>query len=277
MSSDHTTLKSVVAGIVIGSLTLFGIAAVYLYRNPTPLEQLLSLVIGSPAEVAEVIEETPVVPEETNDGMQAELAGVAAAIAAAESPAARLALVKSYIEEFSALLTPASQKELDAIIVFVELNPSALDDLDSVPASYSASLRTIKGELQQALGVVTVASSQEDEDEASPSAGSSTPRAVVGQSYTLTGLLSLVETDELLGGAYFVMTNTNYGEPFYLYLTGSQVPVIEDTMVGEIVTVEVEVTSIEEGFVRYIVLSGPVLGETVDSSDTTASPSATES
>lgn len=29
-------------------------------------------------------------------------------------------------------------------------------------------------------------------------------------------------------------------------------------MVGEIVTVEVEVTSVEEGFVRYIVLSGPV-------------------
>lgn len=277
MSSDHTTLKSVVAGIVIGSLTLFGIAAVYSYRNPTPLEQVLSLVTGSPAEVAEVIEETPVVSEETNDGMQVELADVAAAIAAAESPAARLALVKSYIAEFSALLTPASQKELDAIIVFVELNPSALDDLDSLPASYSASLKTIKGELQQALGVVTVASSQEDEDEASPSAGSSTPRAVVGQSYTLTGLLSLVETDELLGGAYFVMTDTNYGEPFYLYLTGSQVPVIEDTMVGEIVTVEVEVTSIEEGFVRYIVLSGPVLGETVDSSDTTASPSATES
>lgn len=277
MSSDHTTLKSVVAGIVIGSLTLFGIAAVYSYRNPTPLEQVLSLVTGSPAEVAEVIEETPVVSEETNDGMQVELADVAAAIAAAESPAARLALVKSYIAEFSALLTPASQKELDAIIVFVELNLSALDDLDSLPASYSASLKTIKGELQQALGVVTVASSQEDEDEASPSAGSSTPRAVVGQSYTLTGLLSLVETDELLGGAYFVMTDTNYGEPFYLYLTGSQVPVIEDTMVGEIVTVEVEVTSIEEGFVRYIVLSGPVLGETVDSSDTTASPSATES
>lgn len=270
MSSNHSTAKSVASGVVLGLVTLMAIAAVYSWRNPTSIEQLLALVIVGRIDELKV-DDSQEMRLDAIDEKQSGSTDIAQALLAVESPSARLALVKSYIEEFRALLTPTSQKELDAIIVFVDQNPVVLDDLSLLPASYSASLTTIRQELQRALGVVTAVYSELDETTSSPSAARVTP--VVGQAYTLTGDLALVESDDILGGTTFVMTNTNYGEPFYLYLTGSQVPVIKETMVGQTVTVEVEVTSIEEGFVRYLVLTGPFLA--TDSTGT--SPVATQS
>jgi len=263
--SDESSSKGLWIGVTLALVLMLLLAGGFGFTNQNKATQLQRQLEETQQQLADVVTEKEEAQTNVVDEIKDQVANVAESIGDVDNPLLRFALMKQYVANLASALKPESKQQLDAIVVYVQKNPTVLLQPEQLPASYSATLTAIKQELTAARAQAVAVLKQKVADSLTP-----TPVAVVGQTYNLTGMLTVVETDPILGGTYFKMTDTNYGEPFYLYLSPSNSAQVQQTMLDQVVTVQVKVTSIQDGFVTYTVISGPTLGSTSPTNNPTS-------
>lgn len=255
MSDDQSSPSKLSIGIIIILLLAVGLLVANTVTSQSKMSQLQKELETAKKDVIaaqeQVVESKKAVVEETTKQAQE----IAEAVSEIESPAARFALVKRFYTKVAAALKPDTKAELDDVIIYIERTPIVLVDPKQLPASMSAILTKAKAELSAAKGTVAT------QKFTSTTTSTASPSAVVGKTFNLTGTLTFVADDPVMGGSYFKLTDTNYGEPFVLYLNGATATTAKSTMDGKVVTAQVRVTSEKDGFVTYDVISGPTLAE----------------
>lgn len=265
--SDESSSKGLWIGVTLALVLMLLLAGGFGFTNQNKATQLQRQLEETQQQLADVVTEKEEAQTNVVDEIKDQVANVAESIGDVDNPLLRFALMKQYVANLASALKPESKQQLDAVIVYVQKNPTVLIQPEQLPASYSATLTAIKQELTASRAQAVAVLKQQIANSLTP-----TPVAVVGQTYNLTGMLTLVETDPVLGGTYFKMTDTNYGEPFYLYLSPANATQVQQTMLDQVVTVQVKVTSIQDGFVTYTVVSGPTLATTKPTNQPTVKP-----
>lgn len=252
MSDEQNSPSALSIGIIIILLLAVGLLVANTVTSQGKMTQLQNELTTAKEQLVDLENQIAQSKKAVVEEAQQQAQEVAAAFAEIESPVSRWALVKQFYAKIASALQPETKKQLDTVIVFVEKQPVVLVDPSQLPASMSAILSTAKAELKAARGAVATQKSSE-------ATGTASPSAVVGKTFNLTGTLTFLEDDPVLGGSYFKLTDTNYGEPFVLYLNGTTAATTKSTMEGKVVTVQVKVTSEKGGIVTYDVISGPTL------------------
>lgn len=239
--------------VVIMIFLLVAIAAMIAYNVVIQgkVQELTTQVAQSKEQIATA--ELLVAQTKAQQAQKEQEMSVAQQFAELDNPAARLALVKKYYSKIAAALKPATKNQVDTVIIYVEKQPAVLVDPTQLPASYSAILAIAKDELKAAKVALAI---KKVEEATTVTASAST---VIGKTYQLTGMFNFAHDDPVLGGSYFKMTDTNYGEPFYLYLSSANAASAKTELDNQIATVKVKVTGQKDGYVSYDVLSGPTL------------------
>lgn len=267
MSSEESSSKGLWIGVVLALLVMVVLAGGFGINSQNKTRQIQRQLEETQQQLADVVTEKEEAKVDVVDEIKDQVTNVAESIGDVDNPLLRFALMKQYVANLASALKPESKQQLDTVVVYVQKNPTVLLQPEQLPASYSATLTAIKQELTAARAQAVAVLKQQIANTLTP-----TPAAVVGQTYNLTGMLTMVETDPVLGGTYFKMTDTNYGEPFYLYLSPSNATQVQQTMLDKEVTVQVKVTSIQDGFVTYTVVSGPTLATAQPTSKPTTKP-----
>lgn len=194
--------------------------------------------------------------EESKDAMMDEAADQAQQVAdsmlTVDNPIIRLLLLNAYKTRIANTLTSKTQNDLNTVIVFVQKQPTVLlQPTSSYPADIQTALSSVASAAAKLKASVAATAQTPTQPE--------TANPVVGQTATITGEIRFVAQDPILGGSYFQMNQTNYGQPFFFYLNPTTSSQVMADMEGQVVSVEVEITSVEDGYVTYTVTSGPTL------------------
>lgn len=165
------------------------------------------------------------------------------------NPILRLVLAKAYVTRLSDTLDAAGKKDLNTIVVYVEKQPTVLI---KPPATWPA-------EIQQAIAnLKTKVANAKTAVAASVTDAKESVSEKVNDLNTLTGTLSFVSDDSVLGGSVFMMT-TDAGRNYYFEFNEANSEKIKSTMLGKPVSIKVRVTGVENGHVTYDVVSGPTI------------------
>jgi len=176
---------------------------------------------------------------------------------------ARLALIKAYTNSFKASLNKADLDNLDRITLYIEGNPDVIITKNpNLPEDIKEALASIKLKTN-ALKNIAVATVKKQVDQAT---------YTLNEKVTLTGPITFVEDDEIYGGSIFELTDTKTGNIYYLHFNEANSTSIKNTMLDEVVTVDIQVTSKVGEPLTFEVVSGPTLIKQSPTPQTTSTP-----
>lgn len=234
--------------IAIIILVLLIVAVVVgLFVQPDLLTKLTRSFSKTQNQVENVQEETAEAQQEVVSETQEGLQEVGQAISEVDNPLIRLMLAKAYATKLTSALSEQGKEDLNTVIVYVEKQPEILiQPTPAWPAEVKAALTRLQTEIAKAkVKSVAVSLIKAIED----------ANSKVGDSVKLTGLWESTDQAETLGSV-FMLTDSTSGQVYYFQMSGTAA---ENAMelVGSEVTVTVKITSEEDGYVTYDVVSGP--------------------
>jgi hypothetical protein len=159
-----------------------------------------------------------------------------------------LEAILGFIDEVRPYLSTEAQEDLDMIEEYIQDNPDVLEkEFDEHPQDIQEAFKRVQMEYEEKLG------SGEIEN----------PDSVIqiGDVFTIVGTLELVDNDSPVGNIYFVEDSDTGAELYFVFPQETIDEINEEEMIGEEVTIELEITDVIDSDVSFIVLSGPALVE----------------
>lgn len=263
-SYQSSSSKKSNTGWIIGIVALIALAIVggLWFLNRTKIDQLSRQLAQTQQEVQEVQQESQQTKEGVADSLREGADNITDAIGDIKNPAVRLALAKAYAEKLRGVLDAQTEEDLDTILVYVEKNPTVLVSKPAqLPAEVQTAINNVKTKLANARA--SVATTVADAKEAAA--------LKVGQGIRLEGTITFVADDPVLGGSVFMLT-TDEGKKYYLQFNEANSTNVKNSMVGKEVSVQVRITGIEDGDIRFDVISGPTLVSSAPTATKSAAP-----
>jgi len=143
-------------------------------------------------------------------------------------------------------LTDEGQDALDEIWDYIEDDPNVLNlEFDQHPKYITDDFLIVKKQIIQAIG-----SGEEPES-----------NIEVGDSYEVIGKLEVTDEVTPMGLLYKVVDYASGAELYFVFDTDMEAAVEEEEMVGQDVSITIEITEEDGGNVAYMITDGPTLVE----------------
>ncbi len=246
-NSKNDRSSFIIVSLFIITAVIIGLFIAGFIFNKSKIDQLTQSLQETQKQVQDVKQQTEESKESVMEAKMEGLQDAAGAIKDVKNPAVRLALTKAYLASIRSQLTPANQKDLDSVIVYLEKNPNAIFvKATTLPPDVIQSVNNLKTAVKakKIAGIMTM--QKIDKAIYSP-----------GEIINLTGTIQFVQDDEITGGSIFTLTDSETGYVYYLEFNEANSQTIKNSMLGETVKVSVKVTSKANEDLTFQVLTGP--------------------
>lgn len=177
-----------------------------------------------------------------------------------------VAVFEEYAVLFKPLLTEQGQENLDLVVVYVRDNPEVLDDPSLVPQDILDAADEFLTEIENAvtLGAGVIINEHmtkelgmgDENNEEMMEEDSMMERVPSGTVATIQGVISQAPNNPF--GVTYEVVDEN-GKYYYFILSPQASADVEANMLGQTVSIDVEITYASDGAVLYNVIAGPTL------------------